>query len=128
LRDVRRVAHDVDTLAGRIDEAHLHRALVSTPASVSAHLDLQSRFNRSWHGGSGSARAATDHPESYDEAQRDAIAHLQWTSGPIVGSLSVQRPAVQQRTPRSRSSVPRSRGAAGAARGVAARARLGANA
>src|SRR6476659_5522598 len=37
---------------------------------------------------------------------------------------SVQRPAVQQRTPRSRSSVPPPRGAAGAARGVAARDRL----
>src|SRR5450631_748193 len=34
--------------------------------------------------------------------------------------LSAERPAVQQRTPRSPSSVPRPRGAAGAARGVAA--------
>ena len=39
-------------------------------------------------------------------------------------ALSVQRPAVQQRTPRSRSSVSRPRGAAGAARGVAASADL----
>ena len=39
-------------------------------------------------------------------------------------SSSVQRPPVQQRTPRSPSNVARSRGAAGTARGVAAQGRL----
>src|SRR4029079_15645112 len=42
--------------------------------------------------------------------------------------LSAQRPAVQQRTPGSRSSVTRPRGAAGAARGVAAEDHLRAHA
>jgi hypothetical protein len=41
-------------------------------------------------------------------------------SGDNTAILSAQRPAVQQRTPRWRSSVPRPRGAAGTARGVAA--------
>ena len=41
---------------------------------------------------------------------------------PMSLAPSAERPAVQQRTPRSRSSVSRPRGVAGAARGVAARA------
>ena len=63
-----------------------------------------------------------DYGGEKQSAEQQALRHVEGTTEHGSRSPSVERFAVQQRTPRSRSSVPRPRGAAGAARGVAAQA------